>query len=75
MKLCRGAKEFGGEEGVVMISGGLGPQRLEAGFLVPGQGLKSHCGSESTESWPPEPGGHDKARQLCRNEFPPRDRL
>ena len=63
-------KQSGGEEGVVMISGGLGPQWLEAGFLVSGQRLKSRFGSESAESWPPGPGGHDKARQLCRNEFP-----
>ena len=33
-----------------MISGGLGLQRLEVGFQIPSQRLKSGCGSESTES-------------------------
>ena len=35
-----------------MISGGLDPQWLEAGFRFPGQRLKSGRGNESTESRP-----------------------
>ena len=58
----------------MLISSGLGRQRLEARFQFPGQRLKSGHSSENAESQP-RPVASDKAlaHQLCRNEFPQRE--